>query len=676
MPDDSKDQNRSKHLSRAKLLLLLSSLSLLWLLLLTAASAEYTSRSDFCTSCHYMQPFYDSWKHSSHNQIECIQCHFAPGLKNKIRGKMEGLVQLFKYVTNIYKKSKPWAEIPDESCLRSGCHSTQLLENDGLVSFNNVSFEHGPHLLELRKGKKLRCTSCHSQIVQGDHITVTSSTCYICHFKQDDGLHDFKDISDCKICHKFDKLGGEALKTFRYDHTDVTQAGVDCRHCHDNVTVGNGAVRKENCFACHWEQERLEKLDDTDLMHRVHISTHKIECLQCHTPIEHKKPKNVEQMVSNCESCHTDQHKSQGILFAGSGGVLDKKIPNLMFEEGISCKGCHVFHGYSDSFGKLETTYLANQKSCETCHGKGYDRLLTQWKNLTARMTRLVKDNYQTTNQRFQVTKAKVKEPQLINKLLSDSKHNLSIVETGKSIHNITYATALLEKAHNDLNSSRQLMGLAKISDQQFESYKFIPNDCANCHLGIAETKSKVFGREFSHQAHVVNNEISCKQCHSNARSHGQLIMNKDNCLSCHHSGKINKTCEDCHALQAGIYRGKTHALGNTEPDVMFSSDVSCEDCHRVNQKISRDVRSQCVNCHDNDYADLLQEWKVSTATTVLEIEAALAGSNSLAPERVEAIRKAVRAVKEDGSQGSHNYFAIEEKLEKIRSELKKAALP
>ena len=83
-----------------------------------------------------------------------------------------------KYFTATYG-TKPWAEVDDAACLR--CHERRLLE--GRVDFHGVAFDHRPHLTESRRGLRLRCTSCHSQIVQGTHLTVTVSTCALCHFK-------------------------------------------------------------------------------------------------------------------------------------------------------------------------------------------------------------------------------------------------------------------------------------------------------------------------------------------------------------------------------------------------------------------------------------------------------------------------------------------------------------
>ncbi len=72
----------------------------LMLVLLTACAGMYTSRPEFCRSCHIMEPYYKSWQESSHKDVPCIKCHFPPGIGEKVRGKMLGLVQLAKYVTH------------------------------------------------------------------------------------------------------------------------------------------------------------------------------------------------------------------------------------------------------------------------------------------------------------------------------------------------------------------------------------------------------------------------------------------------------------------------------------------------------------------------------------------------------------------------------------------------
>ena len=145
----------------------------------TVGFLEYSAQPGFCDNCHNMVPYYQSWLNSSHNTVACIECHYAPGIKAEAMGKVQAANQVVKYVTRTFEE-KPWAEIEDAACTREGCHIEQKL---GVVSFEGVRFDHAQHLGELRRGKDLRCTSCHSQIVQGEHLTVTPTTCNLCHFK-------------------------------------------------------------------------------------------------------------------------------------------------------------------------------------------------------------------------------------------------------------------------------------------------------------------------------------------------------------------------------------------------------------------------------------------------------------------------------------------------------------
>ena len=34
----------------------------------------------FCNSCHIMNDYYDSWKTSTHSEVNCLACHLKPGL--------------------------------------------------------------------------------------------------------------------------------------------------------------------------------------------------------------------------------------------------------------------------------------------------------------------------------------------------------------------------------------------------------------------------------------------------------------------------------------------------------------------------------------------------------------------------------------------------------------------
>ena len=137
--------------TKTKKLLMKVGITFMVMLLLIIGSVGYTSRSEFCASCHYMIPFYEGWQQSAHSDVDCTVCHFEPGLAGTMRGKIEGLLQVAKYVTNAYKRTKPWAEISDKSCLRSGSHIEGVLE--GSIQFRKgITFDNGTHLTYLRKG--------------------------------------------------------------------------------------------------------------------------------------------------------------------------------------------------------------------------------------------------------------------------------------------------------------------------------------------------------------------------------------------------------------------------------------------------------------------------------------------------------------------------------------------
>jgi nitrate/TMAO reductase-like tetraheme cytochrome c subunit len=240
-----------------------------------------------CNSCHIMKPYVDAWRTSAHKNIECVKCHYPPGLRDTIWVKYQALTQVVKWATQSYS-SKPFAEIEDGSCLRSGCHEQRLLQ--GRVNFKRgIIFDHKPHLEGVRRDRQLRCTSCHSQIVIGTHIEVTESTCFLCHFKGFKTARELEPLAGCTGCHQAPK-GEIMLGTVRFNHQDMVKRGVVCQQCHLNVVDGDGAAPRDRCFNCHNQPEKLERYPDTPFLHEFHVAGHNIECARCHTEIRHRLP--------------------------------------------------------------------------------------------------------------------------------------------------------------------------------------------------------------------------------------------------------------------------------------------------------------------------------------------------------------------------------------------------
>ncbi|MEW6456012.1 MAG: cytochrome c3 family protein [Acidobacteriota bacterium] len=375
-------------------------------------SMQVTSTPKFCGTCHYMKPYFASWQTSSHNKVACVECHIPPGITSEFRKKYEALAMVARYITRTYS-TNPWAEVDDESCLR--CHEKRLLF--GKEIFRGVLFDHAPHLTEFRKGKKLRCTSCHSQIVQGLHIAVTVSTCNLCHFKNEI-LGEGK--SNCTLCHRVpEKIITKGNLDF--NHGDVERFGMQCSWCHSHVIKGDGDVLRDRCFTCHNEPVRLSKFEDTDLLHKVHITEHKVECLSCHLEIQHKAQEELEVAMSSCETCHKTGHSPQRDLYVGIGGKGVEPTPSVMYLAGVRCEGCH--------FIPKGDVHKATEVSCMACHGTGYYKIYLNWKEIVSKRLSFVEGEFEKAK--------KLLESQPIPQSFIDAEKNIDLVSRGIGIHNV-----------------------------------------------------------------------------------------------------------------------------------------------------------------------------------------------------------------------------------------------
>lgn len=640
---------------------------ILFLLIITAISAEYTSRPSFCPTCHYMETFYQSWRTSSHNKVDCVECHFEPGISGTIHGKLNGLVQIVNYLSMAYKKRIPWADIPDNTCTRSGCHEKQAFQ-DSTYEFKGVKFNHKNHLQELKRGKTLKCTSCHSQIVQGTHIEVTANTCFNCHFKKsDDPDHKYDKLSQCQTCHEMKKMTEEQMTNLRYNHTAVVKNDIPCNSCHTNTVVGDGLAAKERCFQCHFENERLDKFNDVEFMHKTHITKHSMKCFTCHSQIDHRVQTLDPKSPPDCISCHESAHMPQVNLFTGQNGYNIEKMPSIMYMNGINCKGCHIFH---EQDTKDVTTFKSGESSCEKCHGKGYDNLVKQWETASTKRVAVINSIYNTVS--FQVKNSSSSRKNEAIELLNQAHHNIRIVEIGKSVHNVQFADKLLTAAYDLMKNASTVIGSSAKLPSFESSAEFIPNECYSCHSGIQEIAVKKYGMKFSHNQHIVKERIACAKCHSNANKHGELIVSKQNCNSCHHSkGKNNDACESCHKFQSLVYNGGF--LNRHQKDIMKEGGVGCIDCHILSDKVYKPESSICLKCHESGYDDQMIDWKKDINKLLIELNSLLdkAKNGDLSKdesEEINEIRKISQQISSYPSIYVHNYDLISSVLsEKIK---------
>ena len=624
----------------------------------TYLAMEVTTRPEFCRSCHIMEPYFDSWANSSHANVPCVDCHYEPGLLETFEGKFKALSQLAKYVTAT-QGTKPWAEVSDYSCMRSGCHSTRVLE--GEIQFGRIRFDHRHHLLGLRRGKRLRCTSCHSQPMQGEHLTVTPRTCILCHFRSSG---ESKPIDDCNLCHGPPKeniqLGG-----FVFRHSEYLERGAECLDCHGDVTRGTGAVPRRRCGSCHNVQAHLDRYDDVEFIHRHHVTDHSVNCFECHDVIEHGLPSREEHQSGACSDCHEGSHGAMSGLYRGSGGKGVEDRPGIMYMARVTCNGCHKppFPGAPAPGGGA--TYAADPLACIDCHGTGFRGMTERWQHETQRHLKKVGDALEELHEML-AEEWEDGDVAAARRSYELAAHNYGLVLLDKSggVHNLPYARDLLRQSVVDI-------GKATLHLDPEETAPRIPigprtpsdQGCTTlCHAGIeTQTVDRAFDLPFKHARHFGQD---CSKCHTQD-PHGQTLVRREDCVACHHTQEEPDTCATCHT---DVARVRSQQVAGAS-----MLDLDCLACHEsVAEAHSQNaVRQACHECHEEDGPDYgtakFDAWRADAMAPLDALEKRLAD----APAEVAArIREELAALRRAGP--FHNAAFARAEAARLAAELAK----
>jgi hypothetical protein len=626
-----------------KNLILMAIIAVVLIVVSLTVLIEATSQPRFCVTCHYMTPYFASWQASTHKDVHCTVCHFPPGITGTVSGKFTAIAMVANYITGVYKKSKPWAEISDQSCLREGCHSNRLLQ--GKVKFKEgIIFDHTPHLTADRRGKNLRCTSCHSQIVQGNHMTVTKETCFLCHFKdQPKGSRQ----TQCTLCHKAPVANDTAEVVF--DHTKILQKQVNCRLCHGNMANGNGDVPRDRCSYCHAEAGKLQMYSQSNDLHRIHISEHKVECNQCHNTVLHRSIARTGDIKPDCQACHIDRHIAQYDLFSGQGARGVDPLPSAMFHAGLGCKACHIILPPDWKKHPGEVTTIAGPASCDPCHDRTYFKLIEQAKPILNEKVHEAEIRVSANKQRYRGLSA--------DSVIADAEYNLDMLKNGHPIHNTNYSDRILFAINRSLD---RLEGKATrpLSMPDTTSAR-----CLRCHFGQDEATVPHGNQLFPHRNHVHGQNFGCTHCHIEEKpNHGKLRQDVD-CNGCHHHSAA-VSCDPCHTTQKAL-RQAVGIFNGFEPDVMFQADLTCRDCHEVNgTQVNRPKPEACAACHEPSYWETMQSKREGIHKRLIDLDQK---AQKLHPSpALEKAKALIQVLIVDGSTGAHNLTAVSAVLDSV----------
>lgn len=411
-PADSKKPKRrtSRFRKLRRWLLILSAV----LVVLSVTAIEMTSRASFCNNCHIMESYYDSWLGDAHSDVQCVECHIAPGTQNFISAKLNGLGQVVDDVLN-RSSTKPSASVSTFACLREGCHLVEELgqpRNKELPFF----FDHQKHLGTTYKGVMIQCTSCHSHVEGSKHFEVNTNVCITCHLHTPAGTPRTQLVAlaadhpsmamtgsaaaptdipgaliaprDCRSCHE------PPAEPFEYqgltvDHSEYLSFGANCESCHRNVTAEFKPVTDTECLSCH--VFGMDQAGDVEELHRTHTEgERKVECFSCHGQTAHG-PDAATMMLDqfDCQSCHVDQHELQRSAYLTNGDAKPgRPIINPMFMAHVDCNGCHIQEREVGARpGTGARVAAAVPEACDACHRPGLGEMqINLWQSSTRKL--------------------------------------------------------------------------------------------------------------------------------------------------------------------------------------------------------------------------------------------------------------------------------------------------
>ncbi|MGC8916566.1 MAG: hypothetical protein ACP5NF_06260 [Thermoanaerobaculum sp.] len=610
-----------------------------------------SSSPALCGSCHIMRPYVEMWQNSTHREVPCVSCH------TEYRYVLSRTY--LKYFLGVYT-TQLRAEVADDRCLT--CHEKQNLDTDK-VFLKNIHFSHQGHLGEMRRGKRLHCTSCHSGLVMGEekqatHVGVDEAVCFTCHFK---GAEQGQAVTGCLVCHGPPKVV-VTHQGFEFNHETYLKKGVRCSTCHVEVTRGDANVPVERCAACH--VSRAEAYKDTQRIHDIHLRQHAIDCKRCHNRMEHGKVVMAAALGERCENCHKPEHTAQEQVYIGIGGRGVPDMPSTMFLARVACDSCHAEPGSDPRVGAERL-----RASCVHCHSAGYDRMVDDWIRELAELRGLVEHAVRQAEARVE---AMGKAGARFRQGLEDARYNLNFLAKGRGEHNVRYAVELLRYA---LDQATKVPGVAVPPSPILASGSGYCRVCHSTgHLGVSVDFA---GMSFKHVRHL-GASVTCDRCHS-VEEHGKTTVTAEQCMACHHAPTQVQPCSRCHQEQVRMAAGELLETGlKGDPDPMAAAGVECTGCHDLARRepLVASVQKACVGCHEAGYDEMLVEWINEDQARLQELAVLLARARAakMKPTELAEAERIYNALLV--AKGVHNRELAAKAAAKVRALVNAASRP
>lgn len=414
----------------------------------------------FCNSCHIMNDYYDSWKTSTHSEVNCLDCHLKPGFMGHVMGKINGLAQAVDCIVGRVG-TKPNGSVLDESCLRPECHNADELAAKP-IRFGRAKFNHEKHIGKEVGGISIKCGTCHSHFEGEEHFAVNRDVCFTCHFLKSSKRETKLVPTNCLVCHDPpDKEIKRGLVTV--NHKEFADYDVSCEEsCHKGQVEKTSHIDPSVCLSCH--NFALGENVESEELHRIHGNGHKVECFACHGKTEHGQTKNAPlTAMMDCESCHSDTHNLQLSVYTAHENPQDKvddRVLSPMFLTHVSCTGCHIERKpvKPGAVATSGTVAKATPEACDHCHEKGTgQRYIPFWQKRTKELHKQISDDLDMFQDRLDMAGDSAKA-QKLREQIGQARRLLDSVESDGSwgVHNLKYTESLLLKASKIISNIKK----------------------------------------------------------------------------------------------------------------------------------------------------------------------------------------------------------------------------
>lgn len=352
------------------------------LLLIVPLGISYTSRPEFCATCHEMQNAYKTWQESSHRKVNCVACHIEPGLLNLFKEKIfTGSKDIYYHFAGTYKKPiNAKSRLAKEQITTRVCTQCHSPEKRKFTSSRNVAIDHEIHLKN-----NVRCTYCHNRVAhkpqpkQKDFLKMTG--CFRCH-----GLRKAaRAPGRCSTCHPPDferKPRSHRATDWAPPSPALVVAGTISQH------AKMAKPDLSYCQMCHIEQKLCTPCHETKMPHQrpwgdrhgrtvVAVSNNEnsqLFCRRCH---------ELEKFCGKCHKGVIFPHPSPWAPIHGKLAKATNTAPCDTCHRKQFCQWCHreIKMPHIDTWFREHVIFLRDnpidrclgchvKTQCEDCHSK------------------------------------------------------------------------------------------------------------------------------------------------------------------------------------------------------------------------------------------------------------------------------------------------------------------